>query len=192
MCTGWEDIKNLTTSYFKNKACNDLFRYFNKRGNGEWLPNTLMPLSFDRASEAKIGVFYAKFNGQNGNNDHLVVRMVNKNRSNMTMYSIKLYRVGSASLFVSKLSPSPNGDGTFERYELWFERGCNKRLCFCITISITYRARNKYTWLIEIRDQPKEEQKCLGHTRNCRNVSAERPANWARPISRRPFRLISN
>ena len=55
-------------------------RYFNKRGNGEWLPNTLMPLSFDRASEAKIGVFYAKFNGNNGNNDHLVVRMVNKNR----------------------------------------------------------------------------------------------------------------
>ena len=71
-------------------------RYFNKRGNGEWLPNTLMPLSFDRASEAKIGVFYAKFNGNNGNNDHLVVRMVNKNRKalatpsgNYTQYGLK-------------------------------------------------------------------------------------------------------
>ena len=62
------------------------FRYFNKRGNGEWLPNTLMPLSFDRASEAKIGVFYAKFNGNNGNNDHLVVRMVNKNRKGLISF----------------------------------------------------------------------------------------------------------
>ena len=61
-------------------------RYFNKRGNGEWLPNTLMPLSFDRASEAKIGVFYAKFNGNNGNNDHLVVRMVNKNRKALQLH----------------------------------------------------------------------------------------------------------
>ena len=34
----------------------------------------------------------------------------------MTMYSIKLYRVGSASLFVSTLTPSANGDGTFDRY----------------------------------------------------------------------------
>ena len=42
-----------------------------------------------------------------------------------------------------------------------------------------------------IRDQPKEKPKCLGCCRNCRNVSAERPANWARPICRRPFRLIS-
>ncbi len=29
-------------------------RYFPKRGDGEWLPNTLMPLSFDRASETKV------------------------------------------------------------------------------------------------------------------------------------------
>ena len=30
-----------------------------------------------------------------------------------------------------------------------------------------------------------------GCTSFCRNVSAERPANWARPICRRPFCLIS-
>ena len=29
-------------------------RYFPKRGDGEWLPNTLMPLSYDRASETKV------------------------------------------------------------------------------------------------------------------------------------------
>ena len=41
-------------------------------------------------------------------------------RSNMTMYSIKLYRVGSASLFVSTLTSSSNGDGTFDRYSTTF------------------------------------------------------------------------
>ena len=43
-----------------------------------------------------------------------------------------------------------------------------------------------------LRDQLKEKPKCLGCTRNCQNVSAERPANWARPIRQRPFRLISS
>ena len=32
------------------------------------------------------------------------------------------------------------------------------------------------------RDQTKEKQKCLGCSRNCRNLSKERPANWARLI----------
>ena len=93
-------------------------RYFTKQGDGEWLPNTLMPLSFDRASETKVGVFYAKFNALNGNNDHVIVRLVNKNRSNSTMYSFKLYRVGSVSLFVSKLEPSPSSrNSNFNRVE---------------------------------------------------------------------------
>jgi hypothetical protein len=119
--TGFGGIGGLSPSLFPQadlSANGNCQRYFNKRGNGEWLPNTLMPLSFDRASETKVGVFYAKFSGDNGNNDHVIVRLVNKNRSNMTMYTFKLYRVGSVSIFVSKLTGNTNGDGTFVRSEL--------------------------------------------------------------------------
>ncbi len=90
-------------------------RYFPKKGNGEWLPNTLMPLSFDRASQTKVGVFYVRFTANNNNNDHVIVRLVGDNRSNSTMYSIKLYSVGSVSIFVSKLKP--NNRGTIEQSE---------------------------------------------------------------------------
>jgi hypothetical protein len=36
-------------------------QYFDKISAGEWLPRILVPLTFDRASETKVGVFYAKF-----------------------------------------------------------------------------------------------------------------------------------
>ena len=94
-------------------------RYFTVQGDGEWLPTTLMPLSYDRASETKVGVFYAKFNAMNGNNDHVVVRLVNKNRSNSTMYTFKLYRVGSVSLFINRLEPGNNRQNNgFNRVEV--------------------------------------------------------------------------
>ncbi len=84
-------------------------RYFPKRGNGEWLPTTLMPLSFDRASETKVGVFYVRFTADNGNNDHVIVRLVGEDKSNRTMYSLKLYRVGSVTVSVSTLEPDNQG-----------------------------------------------------------------------------------
>ena len=61
-----------------------------------------------------------------------------------------------------------------------------------IILSNVWDRLAKLSRAIIARDQPKEKPKCLGCSRNCRNVSAERPANWARPICRRPFRLISN
>ena len=51
-----------------------------------------MPLAFDRASESKVGVFYTKLGERTGNNDHVVVRILNKNKQNLTMYSVKLFR----------------------------------------------------------------------------------------------------
>ena len=51
-----------------------------------------VPLAFDRASESKVGVFYTKLGERTGNNDHVVVRILNKNKQNLTMYSVKLFR----------------------------------------------------------------------------------------------------
>ena len=70
-----------------------------------------MPLAFDRASEAKVGVFYAKFGHTSNNNDHIVVRVVDRAKKNLTMYSIKLFRVGTVSIHISKLEPGRAGDG---------------------------------------------------------------------------------
>ena len=46
----------------------------------EWMPKVLIPLTFDRASETKVAVFYAKFIGSLGkkNNDHLVIRLIGR------------------------------------------------------------------------------------------------------------------
>ena len=69
------------------------------------MPKVLIPLTFDRASETKVAVFYAKFfgarsgSGDKKNNDHMVVRLIDSERSNRTMFTFKLYSVGSVSLF---------------------------------------------------------------------------------------------
>ena len=39
-----------------------------------------MPLAYDRASESKVGVFYTKLGERSGNNDHVIVRLLNKNK----------------------------------------------------------------------------------------------------------------
>ena len=51
-----------------------------------WVPDLLVPLAYDRASESKVGVFYARLGERTGNNDHLVVRILNKGKRNLTMY----------------------------------------------------------------------------------------------------------
>ena len=67
-------------------------KYFEKINTDEWVPDILVPLAFDRASESKVGVFYTKLGERTGNNDHVVVRILNKNKQNLTMYSVKLFR----------------------------------------------------------------------------------------------------
>ena len=81
----------------------DCQQYFDKISAEEWLPRILVPLTFDRASETKVGVFYAQFKTYNSNNDHVIVRLIDSQKSNNTMYSIKLSRVGTATIYVSKL-----------------------------------------------------------------------------------------
>ena len=68
-----------------------------------------VPLAFDRASESKVGVFYTKLGERTGNNDHVVVRILNKNKQNLTMYSVKLFRVGTVSIHINKLEARRNG-----------------------------------------------------------------------------------
>ena len=85
-------------------------QYFDKISAEEWLPRVLVPLTFDRASETKVGVFYARFKNDNFNNDHVIVRLIDSRKSNTTMYSIKLFRVGTVSISVSKLSADGSGD----------------------------------------------------------------------------------
>ena len=77
-------------------------KYFDKINADEWVPDTLVPLAFDRASEAKVGVFYAELKEQQSNNDHIIVRILNKQKQNLTMYSIKLFRVGTVSIHINK------------------------------------------------------------------------------------------
>ena len=85
-------------------------QYFDKISAEEWLPRVLIPLTFDRASETKVGVFYAKFKTTYANNDHVVVRLIDSRKSNSTMYSLKLFRVGTVSVSVSKLDPDNSGE----------------------------------------------------------------------------------
>lgn len=84
-------------------------KYFEKVNADEWVPDTLVPLAFDRASEAKVGVFYAELGERNSNNDHIIVRILNKAKQNLTMYSVKLFRVGTVSIHINKLEPPRNG-----------------------------------------------------------------------------------
>jgi hypothetical protein len=87
-------------------------KYFEKVNADEWVPDTLVPLAFDRASEAKVGVFYTKLGERQSNNDHIIVRILNRAKQNLTMYSVKLFRVGTVSIHINKLEPPRNG-GTF-------------------------------------------------------------------------------
>ena len=84
-------------------------KYFEKINTDEWVPDILVPLAFDRASESKVGVFYTKLGERTGNNDHVVVRILNKNKQNLTMYSVKLFRVGTVSIHINKLEAQRNG-----------------------------------------------------------------------------------
>jgi len=86
-------------------------KYFEKISSDEWMPDILVPLAFDRASQTKVGVFYTKLGARNNNNDHVIVRIVNRAKQNLTMYSIKMFRVGSVSIHISKLEPQRNGGG---------------------------------------------------------------------------------
>ena len=72
-------------------------------------PLCLVPLAYDRASESKVGVFYTKLGERTGNNDHVIVRLLNKNKQNLTMYSVKLFRVGTVSIHINKLEAQRNG-----------------------------------------------------------------------------------
>jgi hypothetical protein len=89
----------------KNGNC---VKYFEKVREGEWLPNILIPLTYDRASKMRVAVFYAKFNnplasktGLDGD-DHVVARLIGDNKSNTTMYTFKLFHVGQATISVSR------------------------------------------------------------------------------------------
>ena len=66
-------------------------------------------MAYDRASESKVGVFYTKLGERTGNNDHVIVRILNKNKQNLTMYSVKLFRVGTVSIHINKLEAQRNG-----------------------------------------------------------------------------------
>ena len=82
-----------------NSANGDCQQYFDKISAEEWLPRILVPLTFDRASETKVGVFYTKFKTYNSNNDHVIVRLIDSQKSNATMISIKLSRWFSVTRF---------------------------------------------------------------------------------------------
>ena len=50
--------------------------YFDKINADEWIPDTLVPLAFDRASGSRVGVFYTKLGEDlRGNNDYIIVRI---------------------------------------------------------------------------------------------------------------------
>ena len=49
--------------------------YFDKVESAEWVPDTLIPLAFDRASKSRVGVFYTKFEEERRNsNEYVIVR----------------------------------------------------------------------------------------------------------------------
>ena len=54
-------------------------------------------------------MFYTKLGERTGNNDHVIVRLLNKNKQNLTMYSVKLFRVGTVSIHINKLEAQRNG-----------------------------------------------------------------------------------
>ena len=79
--------------------------YFDKSETNEWIPDTLIPLAFDRASESRVGVFYTKMEEGARQGNHIIVRILDKSKHNKTMYSIHLFRGGSVSINLDKLEP---------------------------------------------------------------------------------------
>jgi len=82
--------------------------YFDKTNSNEWIPDTLVPLAFDRASESRVGVFYVKLDDQVNNRDHFKVRIVDKSKQNSSMYTIQIDRSGQVQILLSVLEPSRN------------------------------------------------------------------------------------
>ena len=56
-------------------------------------------------------MFYAKFDDDQfgGNNDFIIVRIVDKSKQNSSLYSLHLSRTGAVSVHLSKLEPVRNG-----------------------------------------------------------------------------------
>ena len=73
-----------------------------------------------RASESRVGVFYVRFeDDQFGNNDYIIVRIVDKSKTNSSLYSLHLARNGAVSIHLSKLEPARNGqDGQLNQAEM--------------------------------------------------------------------------
>jgi len=84
--------------------------YFDKIKADEWVPDTLVPLVFDRASKSKVGVFFTKFSEEGANNEHVVVRILDKSKRNISMYSVNIYKADKVSIVVSKLVKGRNGE----------------------------------------------------------------------------------
>ena len=89
----------------KNGNCE---HYFDKIESDEWIPDTLVPLAFDRASKSRVGVFYTKFqddssNNRRGNFKSVVIRILDKSKRNDSMYSIRLGEGGQVTMHVSTL-----------------------------------------------------------------------------------------
>jgi hypothetical protein len=99
-----------------NKRNGNCELYYEKVKSDEWVPDTLVPLAFDRASEAKVGVFFTKFSEELGSNDYVTVRILNKAKQNLSMYSVNLYRADRVSIHISRLEPPRNG-GDYTRQE---------------------------------------------------------------------------
>ena len=85
--------------------------YFDKIESDEWIPDTLIPLAFDRASKSRVGVFYTKFEDDSNRNrrnnlNSVVIRILDKSKRNDSMYSIRLGDGGQVTMAVSQLQAS--------------------------------------------------------------------------------------
>ena len=85
--------------------------YFDKIESDEWIPDTLIPLAFDRASKSRVGVFYTKFEDDSSRNRRnnfksVVIRILDKSKRNDSMYTIRLGDGGQVTMAVSQLQAS--------------------------------------------------------------------------------------
>ena len=110
------NVESWPQSQLYNKRNGNCELYYEKIKSDEWVPDTLVPLAYDRASKAKVGVFYTKFSSEQGTNDYVTVRILNKMKQNLTMYSVNLYRADRVSIHISKLDPPRNG-GDYTRQD---------------------------------------------------------------------------
>ena len=100
------NLNNAVPNYFqqfseRNGNCE---HYFDKADVNEWIPDTLVPLAFDRASESRVGVFYVKFSDDvYSSNDFVVIRIMDKSKQNHSMYSIQLKKSGEVGIYLSTL-----------------------------------------------------------------------------------------